>query len=53
MIVDEYKTKFADLFMEMEKEHGRCRSVEMYHGQEIKDFNGEPVRANIVVKIDF
>ncbi len=53
MIIDEYKKKFSDLFKEIEKEHGKCESVKVYHGEEIKDSYGRTCAENIIVEIHF
>ena len=51
--VDDYKKRFSDLFKEMESDLGRCGSMEMYHGQEIKDECDKPLKENIIVNFNF
>lgn len=51
--IEYFKEQFTRLFKELEIVHGHCKGVEVYHGEELKDTNGNIVRENIVVEIDF
>lgn len=51
--IEYFKEQFTRLFKELEIVHGRCKGVEVYHGEELKDIKGNIVTENIVVEIDF
>ena len=36
MTIDEYKVRFAEIFREMEEEHGHVKSVEIYKTNEAR-----------------
>ena len=53
MTINEYKQRFLEIFKEMEKEHGRIKSVEMEHGEEIYDPYGRFIESRNKCTITF
>ena len=53
MSIEEYRKKFTDLFLEMEKEHGHCIAVEIEKGDCVYDGCGEVLSEKIICKIHF
>lgn len=53
MNIEYYKKKFAELFMEMEREHGYCKMLHIEHDNEVKHDDGSIVAARVDVKIEF
>ena len=53
MNIEYYKKKFAELFMEMERQHGYCKMLHIEHGEEVRRDDGSIMSARVDVKIEF
>ena len=51
--IEYFKEQFSNLFKEMEIVHGKCRSVTIEHGNEVRDISGHAVEEMIDVNITF